>query len=188
MHPPSAPSESDPPRTPDPIIRFSIQQRIWTGKHNVYRAWADPEMFQRWIVSRDDQLDICVVDLDRIVIWKTTSTTADDLQTLQGRTHRPGELLEFEYSTLRDARDPKDGPARMSISFEPHQVSAREKYTLFKLDILYRASTLSGCMSMLDANKFWYNAADRMCALATSKRGHYEGALWTISLASDDKR
>lgn len=182
--PPSTSLESDLPYMPDPYIKFSIEQRISASKHDVFRAWSDPELFKLWIAAPEQQLDACLISPDKILFWTVTGRSKSDTHTLQRREHRTDEYLEFDYKTTSDPRTMGDTSARMSISIDRQQISSRRSATTYRLDITYSTPSMPACLTISDTNLGWLLATKRMSQAVTRRGRNCEGAQWNITYAS----
>lgn len=165
--PPLPPFNDDGYQTAEPAITFTIERIVVARRNEIYRAWTDPELFQRWIVPSDQELVSLSAEPKGEIVWKTKGSTDEEPITyvLAPQTLRAYSLMEVQFYTSAVPGMMGEHPVYLYLDLDKNQWEGKTTSTSFKLQIGYHSATLWRYTSRVDLHTFWLDATERLTRL-----------------------
>lgn len=165
--PPLPPYEEDGYQTTEPAITFTIERVVVARRNEIYRAWADPELFKRWIVPPGQELVSFSAETGGEYLWETKAhADAEPVEfVFEGQTYFPYHLLEARCFVSTVPGMLNEHPLHMLLTLEKHEFEGRTTSTGYKLELRYHHATLWRYTSRVDLHTFWLDATERLTRL-----------------------
>ncbi|MFD6319836.1 SRPBCC family protein [Methylorubrum thiocyanatum] len=165
--PPLPPFNDDGYRTEEPAITFTIDRVVVARKNEIYRAWIDPELFQRWIVPPGQELVSLSAEPSGETVWRTKGGTDEEPITyvLAPQTLDAYSAMEIQFYTSAVPGMMGEHPVYLYLDLDKHKWEGKTTSTGYKLRILYHSTTLWRYTSRVDLHTFWLEATERLTRL-----------------------
>ncbi|MCY1644026.1 hypothetical protein [Methylorubrum sp. SL192] len=165
--PPLPPFNDDGYKATEPAITFTIEQFVLARRNEIYRAWTDPELFQRWIVPPDQELVSLSAEPKGETIWKTKGSTDEEPITyvLAPQTLCAYNFMEIQFYTSAVPGMMDEHPVYLHLDLDKRQWEGKTTSTGFKLRIGYHSAMLWRYTSRVDLHTFWLEATERLIRL-----------------------
>lgn len=165
--PPVPPCDEDGHQTAEPAVTFTIERVVLARRNEIFRAWTDPETFERWIVPPDHELVSFSFDAGGEIAWATKGNSGNerveyilDIQTLF-----PYKVIEARCFNPAVPGMLHEHPVHLSLTLEKIQSDNQTVASDYELKLSYDHASLWRYTSRFDLHTFWLKATERLTQL-----------------------